>query len=66
MSNVNHWLGYRLWQLDEVREMIFEICIFFWQKRMDSQQEAFIHPSEPCEARFFMKSLTLFYVFRTV
>ncbi len=31
----------------------FEIWIFFLQKRMDSQQEAFIHPPEPCETRFF-------------
>ncbi len=27
----------------------FEIWIFFLQKRMDSLQEAFIHPPEPCE-----------------
>ncbi len=33
---------------------------------MDSLQEAFIHPPEPCEARFFMDSRTLFYVFWTV
>ncbi len=27
---------------------------FFLQKRMDSLQEAFIHPLELCEARFIM------------
>ncbi len=31
----------------------FEIWIFFLQKRMDSLQEAFIHPTELCDARFF-------------
>ncbi len=33
---------------------------------MDSLQEAFIYPPEPCEARFIMDSYTLFYVFWTV
>ncbi len=33
---------------------------------MDSQQETFIHPPEPCEARFFMDSRILFYVIWTV
>ncbi len=46
--------------------IMFEICIFFLQKCMDSQREAFIHPPELCEACFFMDSHTLFYVFWTV
>ncbi len=33
---------------------------------MDSLQEAFIHPPEPCEARFIMDARTLFDVFWTV
>ncbi len=33
---------------------------------MDSLQEAFIHPPEPCEARFIMDAHTLFHVFWTV
>ncbi len=45
---------------------MFEIWIFFLQKRMDSQQEAFIYPPEPCEAHFFMDSRTLFNMFWTV
>ncbi len=44
----------------------FEIWIFFLQKRMDSLQEAFIHPPEPCKARFIMDACTLFDVFWTV
>ncbi len=45
------------WQMPEMREkvfMMFEVWIFFLQKRMDSLQEVFIHPPEPCEARFIM------------
>ncbi len=42
------------------------IFFFFLQKRIDSLQEAFIHPHCACEARFFMDSRTLFYVFWTV
>ncbi len=41
----------------------FEIWIL--QKRMDSQQEAFIHPPEPCEVSFLMDLRTLFYVIWT-
>ncbi len=33
---------------------------------MDSLQEAFIHPPEPCEARFITDALTLFHVSWTV
>ncbi len=33
---------------------------------MDSLQEAFIHPPEPCEARFIMDACTLFDLFWTV
>ncbi len=33
---------------------------------MDSLQEAFIHPPEPCEARFIMDVRALFHVFWTV
>ncbi len=40
--------------------------IFFLQKRMDSLQEAFIQPPEPCEAHFIMDARTLFDVFWTV
>ncbi len=56
---------FRLRQLDEVREMRLlrlKYRYFFLQKRMDSLQEAFIHPPEPCEAHFIMDSCTLFYV----
>ncbi len=28
--------------------------MFFLQKHIDSLQEAFVHPPEPCEARFIM------------
>jgi len=38
----------------------FEIWILFSQKRMDSLQEAFIHPREPCEARFITDVQSLF------
>ncbi len=44
----------------------FEIWIFFLQKRMDSLQEAFIHPPEPCEGRFITDACALFDVFWTV
>ncbi len=44
----------------------FEIWIFFKQKRMDSLQEAFIHPSEPCEECFIMDVRALFHIFWTV
>ncbi len=33
---------------------------------MDSLQEAFIHPPEPCEARFITDARTLFHIFWTV
>ncbi len=33
---------------------------------MDSLQEAFIHPPEPCEARFIMDGCALFDYFWTV
>ncbi len=33
---------------------------------MDSLQEAFIHPLEPCEACFIMDAHALFYFFWTV
>ncbi len=32
---------------------------------MDSLQGAFMHPPEPCEARFIVDARTLFHVFRT-
>ncbi len=38
----------------------------FLTKRMDSLQEAFIHPPEPCEACFIMDAHTLYCVFWTV
>ncbi len=38
----------------------------FLQKCMDSLQEAFIHPLEPCEERFITDARTLFHVFWTV
>ncbi len=38
----------------------------FQQTCMDSLQEAFIHPPEPCEARFIMDEHTLFDYFWTV
>ncbi len=34
--------------------IMFEIWIFILQKHMDSLQEDFIQPPEPCEARFIM------------
>ncbi len=34
--------------------------IIFLQKCIDSLQEAFIHPLEPCEARFNMDAYALF------
>ncbi len=40
--------------------------IFLLQKWMDSLQEAFIHPPEPCEARFIMDACALFDVLWTV
>ncbi len=40
--------------------------IFFLQKPMDSLQEAFIHPLEPCEACFIMDACTLFNISWTV
>ncbi len=43
-----------------------EIWIFILQKWMDSLQEAFIHPLEPCEGRFIMDAHALFNVFRSV
>ncbi len=33
---------------------------------MDSLQGAFIHPPEPCEARFIKDACSIFHVFRTV
>ncbi len=50
----------------EKKVITFEIWIFLLRKRMDSLQEAFIHPPEPCEARFIMDARTLFHVFWTV
>ncbi len=44
----------------------FEIWIFILQKCIDSLQEAFNHPPEPCEACFIMDVHTLFHVFWTV
>ncbi len=38
----------------------------FLTKRMDLLQEAFIHPPEPCEARFNMDGCALFDCFWTV
>ncbi len=38
----------------------FERWIFVLQKRMDSLQDAFIHPPKPCEAHFIMDALALF------
>ncbi len=43
--------------------IMFEIWIFILQKCMDSLQEAFIHPPEPCEGRFITDVHTLFHVF---
>ncbi len=43
-----------------------KIWIFFLQKRMDSLQEAFFHPPEPCEARFIIDARALFDYFWTV
>uniref|UniRef100_A0A672NZQ0 Solute carrier family 12 member 2-like n=1 Tax=Sinocyclocheilus grahami TaxID=75366 RepID=A0A672NZQ0_SINGR len=43
--------------------IMFEIWIFFLHKCMDSLQEAFIHPPEPCEARFITNAHALFDVF---
>ncbi len=45
---------------------MFEIWIFFLQKRMDSLQEALIHSPELCEACFIADAHTLFNVFWTV
>ncbi len=36
----------------------FEIWIFILQKHMDSLQEDFIQPPEPCEARFITDAHT--------
>ncbi len=44
----------------------FEIWIFFLQKHMDSLQEAFNHPPEPCKAHFITDATALFNVFWTV
>ncbi len=38
----------------------------FLQKCINSLQEAFIHPQEPCEARFIMDGCALFDFFWTV
>ncbi len=46
--------------------MDFFYIIFFVQKCTISLQEAFIHPPEPCEARFKMDGCTLFDYFWTV
>ncbi len=40
--------------------------IFFLQNRIDSLQEDFIHPLEPCEACFIMDGCALFDYFWTV
>ncbi len=46
---------------------MYEMWIFFYlQKHMESLQEAFIHPPEPCEARFIMDACALFDVLWTV
>ncbi len=39
---------------------------FFWQKRIDSLQEAFILTPEPCDACFNMDGCALFNYFLTV
>ncbi len=62
--------GFRIQQSAEVRKKVFitfEIWIFILQKRMDSLQEAFIHPPppEPCDD-FIKDARTLFHVFWTV
>ncbi len=44
----------------------FHIWICILQKSMDTLQEAFIHPPEPCDARFITDARTLFQVFWTV
>ncbi len=46
--------------------IMLEIQIYFLQKCMVSLQEAFIHPLEPCEARFIEDGCTLFDFFWTV
>ncbi len=45
---------------------MFEIWIFFLRKCMDSLQEAFVYPPEPCEARFIMDARALFDALWTV
>ncbi len=45
---------------------IWNMDIYILQKCMDSLQEAFIHPPEPCEGRFITNACTLFHVFWTV
>ncbi len=48
-------------QKPEVREkcsLHLKIWMFFLQKCMDSLQEAFIYPPEPCEACFIMDAHT--------
>ncbi len=47
--------GLHAWQSAEVRKKVFKrvsMWIFLLQKHMDLLQEGFIHPPEPCEARF--------------
>ncbi len=61
--------AFRVPQTPEVREkwlLHLKYGYFFLQKHMDSLQEAFIHPLEPCEARFIMDAHTLFNVSWTV
>ncbi len=40
--------------------------MFFLQKHIDSLQEAFVHPPEPCEARFIMDRCDYLHFFWTV
>ncbi len=55
--------GLHVKQLVEVREKClshFKYWSFSYKKRIDPLQEAFIHPPEPCEARFVMDGHVLF------
>ncbi len=52
-SYVIRWNGFRIWQLDEVREkclLSLKYGYFSYNFFSHSLQEAFIHPPEPCKA----------------
>ncbi len=58
---VSHECAYdSYWKLHKTVYIVLNI-----QKRIDSLQEAFIHPPEPCDAHFNMDGGALFHSFFT-